>query len=58
MRRKGVLAYYDIPISPGPLERTTTKIKLSQRKAYSYRDQEFFRLRIFALHETRYGLVG
>jgi transposase len=56
--RAGVLAYYDVPISTGPLEGTNTKIKLLQRQAYGYRDQEFFRLRIFALHETRYELVG
>jgi len=56
--KDGVLAYYDVPISTGPLEGTNTKIKLLQRQAYGYRDQEFFRLRIFALHETRYELVG
>ena len=56
--REGVLAYYDVPISTGPLEGTNTKIKLLQRQAYGYRDQEFFRLRILALHETRYELVG
>ena len=56
--REGVLAYYDEPISTGPLEGTNTKIKLLQRQAYGYRDQEFFRLRIFALHETRFELVG
>jgi transposase len=53
-----VLAYYDVPISTGPLEGTNTKIKLLQRQAYGYRDQEFFRLRILALHETRFELVG
>jgi transposase len=58
LHRDGVLAYYDVPISTGPLEGTNTKIKLLQRQAYGYRDQEFFRLRIFALHETRYELVG
>ena len=56
--RTGVLAYYDVPISTGPLEGTNTKIKLLQRQAYGYRDQEFFRLRILALHETRFELVG
>lgn len=56
--REGVLAYYDVPISTGPLEGTNTKIKLLQRQAYGYRDQEFFHLRIFALHETRFELVG
>ncbi len=58
VHREGLLAYYDVPISTGPLEGTNTKIKLLQRQAYGYRDQEFFRLRIFALHETRRVLVG
>ena len=58
LHREGLLAYYDVPISTGPLEGTNTKIKLLQRQAYGYRDQEFFRLRIFALHETRSELVG
>ncbi|MQA91102.1 MAG: hypothetical protein GEU90_12840 [Gemmatimonas sp.] len=58
LHRQGLLAYYDIPISTGPLEGTNNKIKTLQRQAYGYRDQEFFRLRIFALHETRYELVG
>ncbi len=56
--RDGVLAYYDVPVSTGPLEGTNTRIKLLQRQAYGYRDQEFFRLRILALHETRFELVG
>jgi transposase len=56
--RAGILAYYDVPISTGPLEGTNNKIKTLQRQAYGYRDQEFFRLRIFALHETHYELVG
>ncbi|MGH9892438.1 MAG: ISL3 family transposase [bacterium] len=58
LHRAGLLAYYDVPISTGPLEGTNNKIKTLQRQAYGYRDQEFFRLRIFALHETRYELVG
>jgi transposase len=58
LHRAGLLAYYDVPISTGPLEGTNNKIKTLQRQAYGYRDQEFFRLRIFALHETRYEMVG
>jgi transposase len=57
-RRQGLLAWYDCPISTGPLEGTNTKIKLMQRVAYGYRDREFFRLKIYALHKTRYELVG
>ena len=52
LHRQGLLAYYDVPISTGPLEGTNNKIKTLQRQAYGYRDQEFFRLRIFALHQT------
>lgn len=56
--REGLLAWYDCPISTGPLEGTNTKIKLMQRVAYGYRDREFFKLKIHALHKTRYELVG
>jgi transposase len=54
----GLLAYYDYPISTGPLEGTNNKIKTMQRQAYGYRDQEFFRLKILACHESKYALVG
>lgn len=56
--RYGLLAWYDFPISTGPLEGTNNKIKTLQRQAYGYRDQEYLRLLIFACHETRYALVG
>jgi transposase len=56
--RSGILAYYDYPISTGPLEGTNNKIKTLQRQAYGFRDQEFFKLKIYALHETKYALVG
>jgi transposase len=29
-----------------------------QRQAYGYRDREFFELKIFAIHQARYELVG
>jgi transposase len=56
--RSGILAWYDFPISTGPLEGTNNKIKTMQRMAYGFRDREFFKLKIYALHETRYQLVG
>jgi transposase len=56
--REGILNYYDYPISTGPLEGTNTKIQLMKRQAYGYRDHEFFKLKILAVHETRYALVG
>lgn len=55
----GILAYFDFDcLSTGPLEGTNNKIKIMQRKAYGYRDMEFFKLKIMALHETKYALVG
>ena len=54
----GLLAWYDYPISTGPLEGTNNKIKTMQRQAYGFRDQEFFKLKIYAIHETKYALVG
>jgi transposase len=57
-RREGLLAYYDYPISTGPLEGTNNKIKTMKRQAYGFRDREFFKLKILAIHEARYALVG
>ena len=57
-RKFGLLSYYDHPISTGPLEGTNNKIKTLQKQAYGFRDTEFFKLRIFGLHESKYALVG
>ena len=56
--QKGILNYYDFPISTGPLEGTNTKIQLMKRQAYGYRDHVFFKLKILGAHEMKYALVG
>ena len=56
--RSGLLAYYDVMITSGPMEGTNNKIKTMKRQAYGFRDREFFKLKILAIHETRYELVG
>ncbi len=56
--RSGLLAWYDYPISTGPLEGVNNKIKTMKRQAYGFRDQEYFRLKLYALHKTRRALVG
>jgi transposase len=56
--RKGLMAWYDHPISTGPLEGTNNKIKTLTRQAYGFRDQEYYILQLYALHETRFRLVG
>ena len=55
----GIFAYFDFNcLSTVPIEGTNNKIKTIQRKAYGYRDMEFFKLKIMTLHKTKYALVG
>jgi transposase len=56
--REGILAWYDHPISTGPLEGTNNKIVTMKRQAYGFRDIEFFKLKIMAIHQSKYALVG
>ena len=56
--KSGLLAYYDHPISTGPLEGTNNKIKTMKRQAYGFRDIEFFKLKIMAVHQAKYALLG
>jgi transposase len=58
LHRTGLLAYYDEMISSGPMEGNNNKIKTMKRQAYGFRDLEFFKLKILAIHETKYELVG
>ena len=58
IHRTGLLNWYEHSISTGPLEGTNTKIRVLQRQAYGFRDHEFFKLKIYALHQTSYALVG
>jgi len=54
----GILSYYDYRISSASLEGTNNKIKTMKRMAYGFRDIEFFKLKIKAIHEAKYALVG
>jgi transposase len=56
--RDGLLGYYEVMITSGPMEGTNNKIKTMKRQAYGFGDHEFFRLKILAIHETKYVLVG
>jgi transposase len=51
--RDGILAYYDIPISTGPVEGINNKIKTLKRMAYGFRDDHYFKLRLLALHDFK-----
>ena len=56
--RVGVLNYFDHHITTGMVEGINNIIKVLKRKAYGYRDMEYFLLRIYFIHEARYTLTG
>lgn len=56
--RTGILNYFDHPFTTGMVEGINNRIKLLKRQAYGFRDMEYFALRIYALHESRYALIG
>jgi transposase len=56
--RTGILNWYDFPISSGPLEGINNKIGALQRMAYGYRDPEYFKLKLYALHLAKFALIG
>jgi transposase len=53
-----ILNWHNHRISTAKLEATNCKIGTLQRNAYGYRDQEYFRLRIFNIHNETYALCG
>lgn len=53
-----ILNWYNHRISTAKLEAVNGKIGTLQRNAYGYRDQEYFRLRIFNIHNETYSLCG
>ena len=58
MHRRGLLNWYDHPISTGPLEGINNKIGAMQRRAYGYRNYEHIKERLLTLHHTKYTLQG
>jgi transposase len=54
----GILNYFQHPISTGKLEGINNKIKTLKRKAYGYRDETFFILKLYSLHESKFRFTG
>ena len=48
-----ILAWYDYLISNGPTEGINNKIKVLKRQMYGFRNDEFFTLKLYALHDKR-----
>ena len=49
--KKGILAWYDCHLSTGKVEGINNKIKVMKRNAYGFRDERYFTLRLYALHD-------
>jgi transposase len=56
--RSGLLNYFKHPITSAMVEGINNKIKTLKRQAYGFRDQEYFKLRLYHLHTQRYSLTG
>lgn len=55
---KGILNWFDHRISSGPLEGLNNKIKVLKRQSYGIRNIEFFKLRIYGIHDSFIFLSG
>lgn len=51
--RRGILSWYDCHISTAKVEGINNKIKVMKRNAYGFRDERYFKLRLYALHDCR-----
>ena len=49
---QGLPGYYPRKITNGPLEGLNNKIKTMKRQAYGFRDTEYFKLRLYNLHNS------
>jgi len=54
---KDLLNYFKHRITNGKTEGINNKIKTMKRQAYGFRDMEYFKLRLYNLHKTRYSFL-
>jgi transposase len=53
----GILNYFSFRISNARVEGISNQIKVIKRKAFGYRDMNYFKLKIYNLHTLRYSFV-
>lgn len=53
-----ILNYFKHFITNAVVEGINNKIKTLKRQAYGYRDMEYFKLRLYHLHQSRYSFSG
>jgi hypothetical protein len=49
--RTNVLAWYNYPISTRRVKMINYKIKVMKRETYGFRDERYFELMLYALHD-------
>ena len=55
---KGILSFYKTGLTSGKMEGTNRKIRGLLASAYGFRDSDFLKLRLYALHEAKFNFVG
>ncbi len=55
---QSILNHYDYSISTNIIEGLNNKIKTLHKQSYGFRDIEFFKLKIKAIHRAKYQLCG
>jgi len=55
---EGLLSYTVTQMTSGRMEGINRKIKTLFRQVYGFRDDDFLRLKLYALHESKHKLVG
>jgi transposase len=58
LHASGILNWWDHRLSTGKMEGINNKIRTLTRRAYGYRDEAFFALKLLSLHHARIELVG
>lgn len=55
--RSGILSYFNHHITTAAVEGINNKIKVLKRKAYGYRDNEYFGLKIISMNHIKYAFL-
>lgn len=56
--KEQILNYFKHSITNAAVEGINNKIKTLKRQAYGFRDMEYFKLRLYHLHRSRYSFAG
>ena len=57
-KRTGILAWYEAHVTNAILKGINNKIKVMKRKAYGFRDDEYFKLLLLGLKDSTNAIRG